>query len=117
MHLGTGIKGEKGMVGSLGLKGDRGPAGPTGPTGPTGITGSPGMKGDRGLMGPPGSPARTVGGVTYNRWGKTNCNSPSGVELVYAGRTGIKFHDDQGGAANYVCMPNDPQYTLSYRPG
>jgi len=24
---------------------------------------------------------------------------------------------DRGGASNYICMPNDPQYTLAFRPG
>jgi hypothetical protein len=69
----------------------------------------------RGLTGPPGSPAAVVGGVTYNRWGRSTCRS--GAERVYAGRTGSTFHEHQGGAANYVCMPNDPQYTLPTQHG
>ena len=64
------------------------------------------------IIGPPGSPA---GGVTYTRWGKSTCRS--GATRVYAGRTGSSFHEHQGGAANYICMPNDPQYTLPYQSG
>ena len=67
-----------------------------------------------GPPGPPGSPASSVGGVTYTRWGKSTCRS--GVTLVYAGRTGASWNSD-GGAANYLCMTNDPQYTLQYRAG
>jgi hypothetical protein len=105
----TGVKGERGVAGAVGLKGDRGLAGLAG------ATGSPGVKGERGITGPPGSPAAIVGGVTYNRWGKTTCRS--GVERVYPGRTGATFSGHKGGAANYVCMPDDPQYTLPVQPG
>ena len=34
---------------------------------------------------------------------------------MYAGKIGATFSSHQGGAANHLCMPNDPQYTLSYR--
>ena len=47
------------------------------------------QQGTPGLRGPPGSPAPSVGGVTYNRWGNSNCRS--GAERVYAGRTGYFF--------------------------
>ena len=105
----TGLPGANGERGRVGTKGDRGP------TGTKGSTGSQGVRGSRGLTGPPGSPAPIVGGVTYNRWGNSNCRS--GVERVYPGRTGVTLHDDRGGAANYLCMPNDPQYTLPFEPG
>ena len=64
---------------------------------------------------PPGSPAPIVGGVTYNRWGRSSCRS--GADRVYSGRTGTTWAHDIGGASNYICMPNDPQYTLAYQPG
>jgi hypothetical protein len=70
-----------------------------------------GAQGDIGLAGPPGSP----GGITYNRWGRSTCRS--GVELLYAGRTGSTLNGNQGGAANYVCMPDDPEYTLPFQAG
>ena len=56
-----------------------------------------------------------MGGVTYTRWGKSTCRS--GATRVYAGRTGSSYTNHQGGAANYVCMPNVPQYTLPYQSG
>ena len=56
-----------------------------------------------------------MGGVTYNRWGKSSCRS--GANLVYSGRTGVTFGNHQGGASNYLCMPNDPDYTLAYQSG
>ncbi len=36
---------------------------------------------------------------------------------MYAGRTGISASVHAGGASNYLCMPNDPEYTLSSRAG
>ena len=39
-----------------------------------------------------------------------------GTTLVYAGKAGGTYYLHQGGAANYLCMPNDPDY-LSYQPG
>ena len=80
--------------------------------GENGTTGSPGQKGDQGVAGPPGEP---VGGVTYNRWGSSSCRS--GADLVYAGRTGSTPFNIQGGAANIICMPNDPDYSLPFRSG
>ena len=68
-----------------------------------------------GPPGPPGSPASSVGGVTYTRWGKSTCRSET--TLVYAGRTGSSHGGHQGGAANYVCMPDDPEYTLPFQNG
>ena len=99
-----GAKGSKGEAGLVGAKGQKGGYSP----------GSPGVRGLPGPAGPPGSPAPAVGGVTYKRWGNSNCRS--GATRVYAGRTG-STHATQGGAANYLCMPNSPQYTLPYRSG
>lgn len=93
------MKGEHGDEGSPGSKGGIGP---------------PGIKGEKGIVGPPGSPAPTVGGVTYNRWGSSTC--PSFVTLLYAGRMGITSWN-QGGSGSYICMPNDPEYRLQYTPG
>ena len=54
-------------------------------------------------------PGPAVHGVVYTRWGKSTCRS--GVNQVYAGRTGSSFSDHRGGGANYICMPNDPEYS------
>ena len=51
----------------------------------------------------------SVHGVIYTRWGKSTCRS--GVNRVYAGRTGSNYHAHSGGGANYICMPNDPEYS------
>ena len=101
-HGAKGSKGEAGLVGAKGQKGDYSP-------------GSPGVQGLPGPAGPPGSPAPAVGGVTYKRWGNSNCRS--GATRVYAGRTGSTHATDRGGAANHLCMPDSPQYTLPYTPG
>ena len=52
--------------------------------------------------------------LVYTRWGESTCRS--GVNRVYAGRTGSSHYTHSGGGANYICMPNDPEYS-SYFPG
>ena len=84
-----GAKGEKGMRGDPGL---------------------PGPQGQRGAQGPP------TGGTTYIRWGRTTCPSGNGTELLYSGRAGGTHRHHSGGAANYLCMPDDPDH-LQYQSG
>ena len=50
----------------------------------------------------------------YTRWGRTKCPNITETELVYAGRTAGSHYTHKGGAANYLCLPNDPSY-LQYR--
>ena len=78
-----------------------------------GPRGHHGQKGDQGVVGPPGPRS---GGVVYTRWGKRTCPNVSATTLVYAGRAGGTWFAHKGGAANYLCMPDDPDY-LSYQPG
>jgi len=92
------LRGRDGRDGRDGMPGPRGPQG---------------QKGDPGAAGPPGPRS---GGVVYTRWGKTSCPNVSGTELVYAGRAGGSEHRHRGGAVNYLCMPDDPDY-LRYQPG
>ena len=92
------LRGRDGRDGQDGVPGPRGPQG---------------QRGDQGVAGPPGP---RNGGVVYTRWGKSTCPSVSGTTLVYAGRAGGTWYGDKGGAANYLCMPDDPDY-LSYKPG
>ena len=73
----------------------------------------PGPRGPQGIAGPPG---QKNGGVVYIRWGKTSCPNVTGTELVYAGRAGGSWYRHTGGGANYLCMPNDPDY-LAYQSG
>ena len=40
-----------------------------------------------------------------------------GTHLVYSGITGGTWYHQEGGGANYLCMPKDPEYTLRYRGG
>ena len=54
--------------------------------------------------------------MTYVRWGKSSCSNVTGTELIYAGRAAGTFYSRPGGS-NYLCMPDTPQYTLSYTPG
>ena len=91
----------------------RGRDGRDGRDGVPGPHGPRGQRGDQGVAGPPGP---RNGGVVYIRWGKTSCPNVTRTELVYAGRAGGSWWSHTGGGANYLCMPNDPDY-LAYQPG
>ena len=113
-----GPKGERGEAGTRGLPGDqgeRGPPGPSGISGPRGPVGEKGSPGSPGLTGPQGEhgpqgPA-TGGGTVYTRWGRTSCPMNQGTDLVYSGRAGGTRHNHYGGAANLLCLPDDPEYS------
>ena len=92
------LRGRDGRDGRDGVPGPRGPQG---------------QRGDQGVAGPPGP---RNGGVVYTRWGKSSCPNILSTTLVYAGRAGGTWWNHKGGAANYLCMPDDPDY-LSYQPG
>ena len=77
------------------------------------MRGDPGLHGPQGVQGPPGPP---TGGVTYTRWGRTTCPTTQGTQLLYAGRAGGTHHHHKGGAANYLCMPDNPDH-LQYQSG
>lgn len=112
-----GEPGPKGEPGIQGLDGKDGPPGPPGPAnGPSGPRGLPGEKGETGPQGLRGEPGPRSGGVVYTRWGSSTCPSVSGTQLVYSGRAG-GGHYTHGGAANYLCLPLDPEYTLPFRAG
>ena len=89
------LRGRDGRDGRDGVPGPRGPQG---------------QRGGQGVAGPPGP---RNGGVVYTRWGKSTCPNVSGTTLVYTGRAGGTWYQKKGGAANYLCMPDDPDY-LSY---
>jgi len=76
----------------------------------------PGLTGQKGDTGPAGPPGPTAGGVMYTRWGRTTCPTTSGTQLVYAGRVAGSWYSHSGGGANYLCLPDDPNY-LSYTNG
>ena len=47
-------------------------------------------------------------GVVYTRWGRTTC--PSDAETLTAGLAASPYHYDTGGGANYMCLPDEPQF-------
>ena len=47
----------------------------------------------------------------YTRWGRTTCPSTSGTQLLYAGRAAGSDFREKGGGANYLCLPEDPEYS------
>ena len=49
----------------------------------------------------------------YTRWGRTTCPDTPGTELVYAGRAGGTYYSHKGGAADYLCLPESPDYLRS----
>ena len=114
IHGLTGPQGPRGFTGRKGQKGDRGYQGiqgQSGGQGPMGPTGRKGQKGERGVNGVRGPPGSSTGGVVYTRWGRTTCPSTSGTQLLYAGRAAGSFYDQSGGGANYLCLPEQPQYS------
>ena len=124
-----GGKGEKGDVGTVGATGPPGekegqgtkePSGLPGPQGPSGISGPRGPVGERGDRGSPGLPGPQgvqgaqgppTGGAVYTRWGRTSYPSNQGTELVYLGRAGGSHFHKHGGAANLLCLLNNPEYS------
>ena len=102
-----GPRGEKGGIGQPGQAGEKGEPGNRGLSGQNGLQGSPG------LAGPPGP---TAGGVVYSRWGRTTCPNTTGTQLVYAGKAAGSHYSHGGGGAEYLCLPNDPDF-LTYRNG
>ena len=58
----------------------------------------------------------SCGGVTYTRWGHNACPSVPGTQMLYTGRMAGVLFDKTGGGANFLCLPNNPQYsTLNTR--
>ena len=109
----TGPQGDTGPPGPRGQKGEYGDIGPQGPPGPSGAVG------ESGPAGPPGPEGPRSGGATYIRYGKSACPHVEGTELVYSGRVGGNMHDTQGGGSNYLCMPEEAEYSklLTYEQG
>ena len=99
------------------LRGRDGLLGRDGVQSPPGLPGKDGAAGLQGIQGEQGSPGPQSGGALYTRWGKRSCPDVNDTELVYSGFTGGTFYSQKGGGANHLCMPEDPEYsiTLSYR--
>ena len=105
-----GDRGNMGPPGPKGSAGERGQGvvGPQGTTGLQGPSGPKGATGPMGLPGPQGVPSNCAG--MYVRWGRTTCPVNQSTELVYSGRAGGSRYRKTGGATNYLCMPDDPDY-------
>ena len=91
----------------------RGRDGRDGLPGRDGVDGKPGPQGEQGPPGPQGDqgpPGPRTAGVTYIRWGKSSCPDAPGTQLVYAGRAGGSRYNTQGGGAEKLCLPLDPDY-------
>ena len=52
-----------------------------------------------------------TGSSSYVRWGRISCPSSCDTSLVYSGRVGGSFYNHQGGAADYICLPDNPEYS------
>ena len=70
----------------------------------------------RGSQGEPGLQGPQAGGAVYTCWGRTTCPTGQGTQLLYAGRAGGTHYEHSGGAANHLCLPNDPDH-LQYQSG
>ena len=97
----------RGRDGTPGRDGRDGRDGKDGKHGLPGIRGHQGLKGDVGPTGPIGPIA---GGVVYTRWGRTICPQDKGTQLLYSGRTAGSHFTQSGGGANYLCLPDNPEY-------
>ena len=56
-----------------------------------------------------------TGGSVYTRWGNSDC--PATAELVYSGIAAGHWYRYSGGGANYLCLPEEPQYYDEVRAG
>ena len=54
-------------------------------------------------------------GVTYTRLGSDSCRS--GAELVYEGVVAGSLYNQKGGSSNYLCLPEDPEYSTTFKSG
>ena len=54
-------------------------------------------------------------GVTYNRLGSDSY--PSGSELVYEGVVAGSHYSQKGCGSNYICLPEDTEYSTTYKAG
>ena len=47
---------------------------------------------------------------------RTTCPTTNDTELLYKGKAAGSNHLEYGGGANYICLPDEPEF-LSYTPG
>ena len=51
------------------------------------------------------------GGPIYIRWGKRECPEENKAELIYRGYAGGSYYSHTGGAANLICLPEEPTWS------
>ena len=56
-------------------------------------------------------PGPHSGGGIFTRWGKSSCPATEGTSLLYSGLAAGSANDVQGGGANHLCLPRDPEYS------
>ena len=98
------IQGRDGRDGMPGLPGI------AGPPGKDGINGKDGVKGDKGEQGLQGPPGPRNGGVVFTRWGRFACPNTTGTQMLYTGKAAGSHHSHTGGGANYICLPDEPEF-------
>ena len=103
------------LQGQDGRDGIPGPPGPAGTPGRDDNNGKNDNKGDKGEFGPQGPPGPRNGGVVFTRWGRTTCPITHDTEILYKGKAAGSHYDQYGGEANYICLPDEPEF-LSYTP-
>ncbi|XP_078340471.1 short-chain collagen C4-like [Crassostrea virginica] len=57
-------------------------------------------------------PTQMSGGI-FVRWGRKDCLG-NHTELIYSGYAGGSWYDHAGAAAEFVCLPPDPDLTTKY---
>ena len=50
------------------------------------------------------------GGAVYTWWGSHDCPEVKKTKLIYKGNGAAIFYTRTGGAVNYICLPNNPDY-------
>lgn len=56
---------------------------------------------------------KTSAGGIFVRWGRKDCPG-NNTELIYSGFTGGSWYDHPGAAAEFVCLPRDPDLTTKF---
>ena len=67
-------------------------------------------------MFPLGPPGPTAGGISYIRWGRTDCPATEGTMMIYSGRAAGTFFQTLGGGTQYLCLPDAPEF-IATTPG
>ncbi len=49
-------------------------------------------------------------GVTFTRWGHNKCPKVRTTRRLYHGVVAGTFYNRKGGSANYLCLPDEPEY-------